>query len=144
MLCSKQTLVAAFDENSQTFYINSGNSAAKGIVSYTTDSEQVKAIEDNISALNEALKNDKNVHDFEYERNKDEKGLYSIVFYYRTSADEYSESAYTYVLYRQTPDGLLNVMFNCQDTSYDTAIDKVFKSVVPATDEAKNPPITKD
>lgn len=130
------------DTNMGGFYISvTADAGVQGIVSYTDDDAQVKAIEDNITVLNQTLKNNEYVHDFEYEREKNDDGLYSIIFRYRTEASEVSSIGYNYVLYRQTPEGMITVMFTCDSNKYDTPIDTVFQSVVPLTDDAQEPPM---
>ena len=133
--------MVVYDSTSDGLYISAvADPSLQGIVSYTADAEQVKAIEENITVLNETLKNDDSVHDFNYDREKDINGLYSITFSYRTEADEVSSAGYSYVLYRQTEDGMITVMFNCGNNSYDAPIRTVFQSVLPVTDAAQEPP----
>ena len=133
--------MAVYDSASDGLYISVlADSGVQGIVSYTDDADQVAAIEQNITALNETLKNDESVKDFEFDREKDEAGLYSIIFTYRTEEDEVSSRGYNYVLYRQTAEGMITVMFSCDSNKYDTPISTVFRSVQPATAEAVDPP----
>lgn len=130
-----------YDELAGGFYITATNDPSlQGIVSYTDSAEEIKAIEDNITVLNDTLKNDDNVKDFQYDRSKDSDGRYSITFTYRNIGDEYSASGYNYVLYRQTDGGMITVMFTAQDNSYSDAISAVYASVQPAGDTATEAP----
>ena len=133
--------MVVYDSASDGLYISAvADPALQGIVSYTADAEQVRAIEENITVLNETLKNDSTVHDFKYDRTKDINGLYSITFSYRTEADEVSDIGYNYVLYRQTDDGMITVMFTTDNNKYDAPIQTVFQSVIPLTEAAVEPP----
>ena len=137
----KSPLSGIYDELAGGFFISAlGDPSFQGIISYTSDSSEVKSIEENITVLNDTLKADDSVKDFKYDRKKDDKGLYSITFSYRNIGDEYSASGYNYVLYRQTESGMITVMFSAQDNSYENAISSVFQSVQPATSEAIDPP----
>lgn len=130
-----------YNEADGGFYISAvADPGVQGIVSYTDDASEVKAIEENITVLNQTLKNDDSVHDFEYDRQRGDDGLYTITFSYRTEEDEVSSKGYNYVLYRQTPEGMVTVMFTCQSNKYAVPIDTVFQSVIPATEEATDPP----
>lgn len=130
-----------YDSASNGLYISAqADPSLQGIVSYTSDASEVKAIEDNITVLNDTLKNDDSVKDFEYDREKDEQGLYSISFSYRTVEDEVSRSGYNYVLYRQTAEGMITVMFSCESNKYEAPVQTVFSSVIPATADAIEPP----
>ncbi len=130
-----------YDTASNGLYISAqADPSLQGIVSYTSDASEVKAIEDNITVLNETLKNDDSVKDFEYDREKDDNGLYSITFSYRTVEDEVSSTGYNYVLYRQTEQGMITVMFTCSDKKYEAPVQTIFDSVVPATADALEPP----
>lgn len=133
--------MGVYDSASNGLYISAqADPGVQGIVSYTSDASEVKAIEDNITVLNETLKNDASVKDFQYEREKDGNGLYSITFSYRTEADEVSSVGYNYVLYRQTEKGMITVMFSCKDNKYAAPVETVFDSVVPAGADAVEPP----
>lgn len=137
----KSPFSGIYDEMAAGFYISAQNDTnLQGIVSYTDRADEVKAIEENITVLNDTLKNDDSVKDFKYDRSKNAEGLYSITFSYRNIGDEYSASGYNYVFYRQTAEGMLTVMFTAQDSSYADSINSVFQSVQPATDEAVDPP----
>ena len=137
----KSPLSGIYDQMAGGFYISAqGDAAFQGIVSYTSDASEVKSIEDNITVLNDTLKADDSVKDFQFDRQKDDNGLYSIIFSYRNIGDEYSASGYNYVLYRQTDKGMITVMFTAQDNSYENTISSAFQSVQPATDEAVDPP----
>lgn len=133
--------MAVYDNDTDGLYISAlADPALQGIVSYTADAEQVRDIEENITILNETLKNDSSVHDFHYDREKDINGLYSITFTYRTEADDFGSSGYNYVLYRQTDDGMITVMFTCENNKYDAPIHTVFQSVLPLSNAAVEPP----
>ncbi len=137
----KSPLSGIYDELAGGFFISAkADPTFQGIISYTSDSAEVKSIEENITVINDTLKADDNVKDFQYDREKDSNGLYSITFRYRNIGDEYSASGYNYVLYRQTENGMITVMFTAQDSSYENAIDSAFQSVQPATSEAIDPP----
>jgi len=112
----------------------------KGLVSYTENEQEVKGIEENVTALNETLKNDASVHDFAYDRQKESNGLYTITFSYRTEEDEVSSSGYNYVLYRRTEDGMITVMFTSDTNAYADPVKAVFASVQKAGDKAVAPP----
>ncbi len=130
-----------YDRASDGMYLSAvADSSLSGIISYTDDAEAVKAIEDNITVLNETLKNDDSVHDFQYDRWRDAMDLYSITFRYRMDGDEYSKGGYNYVLYRQTDEGMITVMFTCDDNSYQAPIETVFNSVLPASENAVDAP----
>lgn len=137
----KSPFSGIYDEMAAGFYISALNDPnLQGIVSYTDNADEVKAIEENITVLNDTLKNDDSVKDFKYDRSKNEDGLYSITFSYRNIGDEYSASGYNYVFYCQTADGMITVMFTAQDSSYTDSIYSVFQSVQIATDAAIDPP----
>ncbi len=130
-----------YDKASDGMYISAvADSDLTGIISYTDDAQQVKAIEDNITVLNETLKNDDSVHDFKYDRWRDAMDLYAITFTYRMDGDDYTDGGYNYVLYRQTDEGMITVMFTCSDNSYAAPIKTVFDSVLPASDKAVDAP----
>lgn len=130
-----------YDSASNGLYLSAiADNGLKGLVSYTEDQQEVQGIENNVTALNETLKNDTSVHDFSYDRQREANGLYTITFSYRTEEDEVSSSGYNYVLYRRTEDGMITVMFTSDTNAYADPVKSVFASVQKAGDKAVAPP----
>lgn len=130
-----------YDSASNGLYLSAiADKGLKGLVSYTEDQQEVQGIENNVTALNETLKNDASVHDFSYDRQRESNGLYTITFSYRTEEDEVSSSGYNYVLYRRTEDGMITVMFSSDTNAYADPVKSVFASVQKAGDKAVAPP----
>ncbi len=136
-----QPFLGIYDKANDGMFISAvADSELTGIVSYIDDPSAVAGMEENVTVLNDTLKNDDSVRDFKFDRWRDAMGLYCITFSYYDEGDEYSSKGYNYVLYRETDEGMITVMFSCSDKNYADPVNTVFNSVIPATDAAKDPP----
>ncbi len=136
-----QPFLGIYDKANDGMFISAiADSDLIGIISYIDDPVAVAGMEENVTFLNETLKADDSVRDFKFDRWRDAMGLYCITFSYYDEGDEYSSKGYNYVLYRETDEGMITVMFSCSDKNYADPVNTVFNSVIPATDDAKDPP----
>ncbi|MEG1993954.1 MAG: hypothetical protein RR048_03510 [Oscillospiraceae bacterium] len=116
--------------------LRGGDMANSANIVYATG-ELKKQIESDLESVFDGLKADKEINDYKITRS-DVDGYYRILLTYN-QINEDNSYTFSYVIYQQTQDGLLNIAFQMSD-QYPNEIKDIIASIRPETKSAKDMP----
>lgn len=96
-----------------------------------------KQMESDLEGVFDGLKADKEINDYKITRSNVD-GYYRILLTYN-QINEDNSYTFSYVIYQQTKDGLLNISFQMND-QYPNEVNNMIKSIRPQTDKAVDMP----
>lgn len=116
--------------------LRGGDMTNSAMIVYATGDVK-KQMEDDLEGVFDGLKVDKEINDYKITRS-DVDGYYRILLTYN-QINEDNSYTFSYVIYQQTKNGLLNITFQMND-QYPNEVNDMIASIRPQTDNAVDMP----